>query len=706
MKQLTIFCAVFLFFLQAQAQQTLTIDYTDAIEPIERVAAGFLHPFSNDGTVPDDSDIPSVYDPLNITYIRTRDVPMSAGKDPNAIFIHTLGNVVWGTPSGKPAPWSDWTAFETAIRNRVIQLRDQGFHPIYDAWNEPDAGSYFMNWSGASYQMLFETYKRIHDVVRATDPLAQVSGIGYENINSGISKMTDFVDYCKANNCIPDIWNWHFGGDNLYTQVTAVRSYCLSVGVHDVIGIFEYLNAPRVKFPCRTAYQIAMIEEAEVDIAIRANWGSVNHVPGSLCGTLIYPTTDKRGTWWVYNQYGKMTGERVNYSSTTGDVKVLASIDNASATSIVIIGNKYSDVNLNAYSGNVNFTLNNIEPASGTTVHVTLQEIPYNNHGVVNSLPNPVIDQDMTVSNNAIGFTLDYSTNSSAYKLTVTNVIQKGGTTTIVDVTGVSVSPTNLSLEVGQSSDLTETISPSNASNQTVSWSTSNAAVATVNSSGLVTAIAAGSATITATTVDGGFADNCAITVEAVSQLPGSFNLLSPGNNASVSRNSVNFDWQDAVNADSYTLKVDANSDFSSSLVNQSGINTSSYTTTPGLSSNTTYYWKVTAVNGFGSTDCNAVFSFKTTRGKLKTMVILPNIAPEESSLFKIYPNPSSDMFTIETSDDNASISITDLSGKLVYSNNKPGNKLLVSTEGMKDGIYIVTVNNGSTIECQKLMVK
>ena len=82
-------------------------------------------------------------------------------------------------------------------------------------------------------------------------------------------------------------------------------------------------------------------------------------------------------------------------------------------------------------------------------------------------------------------------------------------------VTGVSVAPSTLELEVGQSSTLTATVAPANAANPAVSWTTSNAAVATVSSSGLVTAIGAGSATITATTEDGGFTATSTVTVSA-----------------------------------------------------------------------------------------------------------------------------------------------------------------------------------------------
>ena len=83
-----------------------------------------------------------------------------------------------------------------------------------------------------------------------------------------------------------------------------------------------------------------------------------------------------------------------------------------------------------------------------------------------------------------------------------------------VKVTGISVSPTSLSLVEGESGDITATVSPSNADDKTVIWDSSDNSVATV-SNGKVTAVKAGSATVTAKSADGGFTASCAVTVAA-----------------------------------------------------------------------------------------------------------------------------------------------------------------------------------------------
>ena len=82
-----------------------------------------------------------------------------------------------------------------------------------------------------------------------------------------------------------------------------------------------------------------------------------------------------------------------------------------------------------------------------------------------------------------------------------------------VDVTGVTLNKSSVTLNVNATEQLSATVQPTNATNKNVSWSSSNASVATVSSSGLVTAKAAGTATITVTTADGSQKATCAVTV-------------------------------------------------------------------------------------------------------------------------------------------------------------------------------------------------
>ena len=107
----------------------------------------------------------------------------------------------------------------------------------------------------------------------------------------------------------------------------------------------------------------------------------------------------------------------------------------------------------------------------------------------------------------------------------------KGGAPvdTTVHASGITVSPSDLDLKIGESSYATATISPSNTTNKNVNWTSNNSSVATVNSNGLIVGVSAGTAVITATSVDGGYSDTCVVTVKA-STIAVSGLTVSPSN--------------------------------------------------------------------------------------------------------------------------------------------------------------------------------
>jgi uncharacterized protein YjdB len=82
-----------------------------------------------------------------------------------------------------------------------------------------------------------------------------------------------------------------------------------------------------------------------------------------------------------------------------------------------------------------------------------------------------------------------------------------------VPVTGVTVTPSTLTMNVGATAQLTATLAPANATNKNVTWSSGSTTIATVSATGVVTAVAFGTSVITATTVDGLKTSVCTITV-------------------------------------------------------------------------------------------------------------------------------------------------------------------------------------------------
>ena len=85
-----------------------------------------------------------------------------------------------------------------------------------------------------------------------------------------------------------------------------------------------------------------------------------------------------------------------------------------------------------------------------------------------------------------------------------------------VNTTGLSISPSTLTLLIGRTAELTATVTPEDATSKLISWESSDVKVAYVDNFGRVTAMKEGTATITATSKSGRFTATCAVTVNPV----------------------------------------------------------------------------------------------------------------------------------------------------------------------------------------------
>ncbi|MBP3794002.1 MAG: Ig domain-containing protein [Ruminococcus sp.] len=92
-----------------------------------------------------------------------------------------------------------------------------------------------------------------------------------------------------------------------------------------------------------------------------------------------------------------------------------------------------------------------------------------------------------------------------------------------VDVTGVKLDKTTVTIPYGGTETLTATVAPDGAADKTVTWSSSNTDVATVDANGKVTAVKAGTAAITASATNGTADDTtddkkatCTVTVSKI----------------------------------------------------------------------------------------------------------------------------------------------------------------------------------------------
>ena len=179
-------------------------------------------------------------------------------------------------------------------------------------------------------------------------------------------------------------------------------------------------------------------------------------------------------------------------------------------------------------------TFNNI----GDTEALTAGVLPSDalEAGVVWSSTDPSIakvDRLGTVTAVSYGVTTIRARSVADYTKTATCTVSVG-----YPVTGVTLSKTSVRLITSKTTQLTATISPTNAANKAVTWSTSNSSVATVTN-GLVTAVSPGSATITVTTVDGGFTATCTVKVNDIAGTLNGHEWVDMGNGVKWARTNI-----------------------------------------------------------------------------------------------------------------------------------------------------------------------
>jgi len=101
-------------------------------------------------------------------------------------------------------------------------------------------------------------------------------------------------------------------------------------------------------------------------------------------------------------------------------------------------------------------------------------------------------------------------------------------------------------------------------------------------------------------------------TFTTFSPTPGPFTLIAPTNASTSVSLTPTFSWNTSVGAATYTLEVATDAGFTSIVVNQTGITTTSFALTTALTASTPYFWKVLAVSTTSVTATGAPWAFTT----------------------------------------------------------------------------------------------
>jgi len=181
---------------------------------------------------------------------------------------------------------------------------------------------------------------------------------------------------------------------------------------------------------------------------------------------------------------------------------------------------------------------------------------------------------------------------------------------------------------------------------------------------------------------------------ELTGEFSGELLLRYPENGKKGLIPNVLIDWKSAGVVDSYEFEVDQTIDFNSTskisgsrtYINEGRDNADTEYLLQNLSLGETYYWRVRFIKGGVASDWSAIWSFEVSES---------GIGVEElgSSTIQIYPNPAHDKVTIASNARLYSVSLIDINGRLILSNNQiVGTQYEMPTESISPGVYMVKV--------------
>ena len=211
-----------------------------------------------------------------------------------------------------------------------------------------------------------------------------------------------------------------------------------------------------------------------------------------------------------------------------------------------------------------------------------------------------------------------------------------------------------------------------------------------------------------------GLTDVSVNNVAAYGSIPSVPTLISPADGATGVVLNPTLDWSDVSLSSSYGIQVSNNPNFTSFIVNTSGLSTSSYTFPPQspLINNSTYFWRANASNGLGTGAFSLVRFFTTGPvGILNTQEI-----PKVFRLYQNYPNPFNPATKIRfdlpssLSTEKIDLAIFDVNGKEV--------KRLLNVEytagiwelefdasELPSGVYLYRLNAGDFTAVNKMIL-
>jgi len=398
---------------------TLSVDLSNVIRPVTHCASGALYGITE--TLP--GDVASLVAPLNPdVYVQParagsgHQQPFGAAIPVSARLNSTTGQVMIRLADlcpGWPYQWpgeSSWISQVTSVINDK-KTSDRNNYYGYEIWNERHG-----TWQASNGDFYTLCWKPTYDLIRLQDSSAKI--IGPSDSYYSRSRISEFLTYCKNNNCLPDIICWHElqGSANVSIHINDYRSLEKSLGISPLpISINEYCDSNHENEGCpgTSAPFIAKFERNKISSASISWW--FTNLPGRL-GSLLTAGNEKGGGWWFYKWYGDMTGNMVSVIPTNENstgIDGFACLDSSAEYASICFGGNNT--------GMMDVVIDGIPSTFGDSVYAKVEYVPWSDKDAAVSGTETVSTTNYAVSNGTITVPVDVTNPLYGYRVFVTS---------------------------------------------------------------------------------------------------------------------------------------------------------------------------------------------------------------------------------------------------------------------------------------------
>ena len=296
---------------------TLTIDFSQQSELTGR-ASGFLY-----GIAEDDVPTAEIVESIGINTLATKPAgglqhPIGDVNQVAETFTEAGGEYLFIYTQDMYDTWyyqfDSLDAYNERVRKTVTEMENSEYKDklVYCIYNEMDNGQWFGDhWVEENRYKFYDAWASTYKVVKDINPNAKIAGLGHCGYNYDWNK--EFLTYCKANNCMPDMFVWHeLAGEPNYSiywmeyRFNEFNEMCDELGVDRMpICISEYGLMQTNGIPGESVKWISRLEASDVYGCV-AYWRLANNL-----AEVVADDVTPNSNYWVYKFYADMKGKEL-----------------------------------------------------------------------------------------------------------------------------------------------------------------------------------------------------------------------------------------------------------------------------------------------------------------------------------------------------------------------------------------------------------